>query len=209
MDFMYHGANCISVADKHTRIVVDDNLNQIGGKSVLTKSDVALFTNRVNSSFSDNAKLAFSTPGEYEVGDISILGIQAQPFMNDDSGVRSVMYKLSTSDLSILITGHILGDLTDDQKELIGNIDVMFVPVGNNGYTIDPQGALKLIKDIEPNIIIPTHYASNKLKYPIEQIKLEDALKELAMEVSESTPKLKLKASDLTDVTRLVVLEEV
>jgi len=84
----------------------------------------------------------------------------------------------------------------------------MFVPVGGNGYTLDPVGALKLIKAVEPKLVVPTHYADKSLKYEVPQQNLEDALKEIGMEVKERLPKLKLKPGELTDVTQLVVLEK-
>lgn len=207
MDIQFHGANCLVVSHKNTRIVVDDNLAQVGKKSLIKADDVALYTS--SEEIKSNARLTFNGPGEYEVGDISIIGIAAKPFMNDDSSKTVTMYKLITSDLSILITGHILGDFSENQMEQIGTVDVLFVPVGNTGYTLDPIGALKLIKDIEPKVVVPTHYKQQGINYPVEQIDLEAALKELGMEVKETVSKLKIKPADLTDVTQLIVLETV
>ena len=87
-------------------------------------------------------------------------------------------------------------------------VDVLVVPVGGNGYTVDPVGALKLIKAIEPKLVVPTHYADKALKYPVPQQDLAAALKELAMETKETVAKLKLKPAELTDVTQLIVLEK-
>lgn len=204
MDVQFYGANCLAVSYKNTRIVIDDNLSELGKKSITKSEDVAIWT---SNQLATDAKLKFSGPGEYEVGDISIVGISAKPFMNDDSGKTVTMYKLMTTDVNVLICGHILGDLNTSQLEQIGTIDVLCVPVGNNGYTLDPVGVLKLIKDIEPKIVIPTHYKQNGVKYPVEQIDLDKALKEIGMEVKERVPKLKIKSADLTDLTQLVVLE--
>ena len=204
MDVQFYGTNCLAVSYKNTRIVIDDNLSELGKKSITKSEDVAIWT---SNQLATDAKLKFSGPGEYEVGDISIVGISAKPFMNDDSGKTVTMYKLMTTDVNVLICGHILGDLNTSQLEQIGTIDVLCVPVGNNGYTLDPVGVLKLIKDIEPKIVIPTHYKQNGVKYPVEQIDLDKALKEIGMEVKERVPKLKIKSADLTDLTQLVVLE--
>ncbi len=205
MEFQYYGANCISLATKSTRIVVDDNLKELGKKGIIKQGDVALFTNELKS---DVARLSFCYPGEYEVGEISIVGIPAKPFMHDDSGKQITMFKLMVSDITILITGHILGELDTAQKEAIGNVDIMFVPVGNNGYTLDSIGALSLIKDIEPKLVIPTHYKSSNLKYPIEQTSLDQVLKDLPMEIKDRSNKLKIKQNDLSDITQLFILEE-
>ena len=205
MEFQYYGANCISISHKNTRIVVDDNLKDLGKKSITKQGDVALFTNGGESKI---ARLSFSYPGEYEVGEVSIVGIPAKPFMNDDSGKEITMFKVMTSDVTVLVTGHILGELDITQKEAIGSVDIMFVPVGNNGYTLDSFGALSLIKDIEPRLVIPTHYKSSSIKYPIEQIGLDQALKDLSMEIKDRSNKLKIKQNDLSDITQLFILEE-
>ncbi len=204
MDVQFYGANCLVVSHKSTRIVIDDNLVNLGKKSVVKSDDVCLYTVEP---LKNNARLTFNGPGEYEVGDISVVGIAAKPFMNDDSGKTVTMYSLISLDLNILVCGHILGELNESQLEKIGTVDVLFVPVGNNGYTLDPQGALKLIKSIEPKIVVPTHYKQSGLKYPVEQIDLDTALKELGMEIKEKVSKLKVKSDDLADVTQLIVLE--
>jgi L-ascorbate metabolism protein UlaG (beta-lactamase superfamily) len=118
------------------------------------------------------------------------------------------MYKLMLDDTNVLITGHIYPELSDSQLEAIGMVDVMVVPVGGNGYTLDGVGALKLIKKIEPKVVIPTHFDDNSLSYPVPQQTLEQALKSLAMEPKETSPKLKLKGGELGDGTQLVVLEK-
>jgi L-ascorbate metabolism protein UlaG (beta-lactamase superfamily) len=79
--------------------------------------------------------------------------------------------------------------------------------VGGNNYTLDGAGALKVIKQIEPKIIIPTHYADSRLKYPVPQAELTEALKGLGMEAFENTPKYRPKLAELTDTAHLIVLE--
>jgi Beta-lactamase superfamily domain len=205
MDVQFYGANCLVVTHKSARIVIDDNLAELGKKSITKPEDVALYTSvRPETSL---ARLVFDGPGEYEVGDVSVIGIDAKPFMNDDSGAMVTMYKLVSSELTILITGHILGDLTQSQLEQIGSVDILLVPIGNGGYTLDPIGVLKLIKDIEPKIVVPTHYAEAGIKYPVAQTDLKTAIKELAMDPKDTVNKLKIKPIDLTDVTQLFILE--
>jgi len=206
MDLQYHGANCIVASYKGARIVIDDNLAKLGAKGVIKADDVALFTNQPDAD--TTARLTFSSPGEYEVSDISIIGIPARAHMDEEKTQNATMYKLVVGDLTVLITGHVYPELNENQLEAIGMVDVMIVPVGGNGYTLDPVGALKLIKDIEPKMIIPTHYADKSLKYEMPQQELSAALKELGMEPKEKVAKLKLKHSDIDEVMHLVVLEK-
>ncbi|HET9174072.1 MAG TPA: MBL fold metallo-hydrolase [Candidatus Saccharimonadales bacterium] len=206
MDLQFYGANCIGITYKGTRIVVDDTLAELGAKSVLKTGDVALYT-MSHATPNVDVRIALDQPGEYEVSDISITGIPTRGHMDED-GRRATMYKLVAGEFNVLITGHIHPDLSEKLWEQIGIVDVMFVPVGGSGYTLDPVGALKLIKEIEPKLVIPTHYADKALQYPVPQLELSDALRELAMEPKETTAKLKLKPTDFTDITQLVVLEK-
>jgi len=206
MDLQFYGANCVSITYKGTRIVVDDNLADLGAKSVLKPEDIALFT--MAHGAPKACKIALDQPGEYEVGDISIMGIAARAHMDEEGKRTATMYKLVAGEFNVLVAGHVHPDIPEKIWEQIGIVDVMFVPVGGSGYTLDPVGALKLIKEIEPKLVIPTHYNDKALKYPVPQLGLGEALKELAMEPKETVPKLKLKPTDLTDITQLVVLEK-
>lgn len=205
MDLQFYGANCCVVTYKGTRIVIDDNLAALGAKSVLKADDVALYTGKHDGSA--QSRLVFEGPGEYEVADISIIGIPARAHIDED-GTNATMFKLILGEEHVLFTGHVYPEVSDAQLEAIGMIDVMVVPVGGGGYTVDAIGALKLIKAVEPKLFIPTHYADKALKYEVPQQDLATVMKELAMEPKETTAKLKLKPGELTDVTQLVILEK-
>jgi L-ascorbate metabolism protein UlaG (beta-lactamase superfamily) len=207
MDIQFYGANCVSLSVGGARLVIDDTLADMGGKSTTRPGDVALFTQAHGSAQADT-KLTIDRPGEYEVADISIYGIPARSHMDEDKKHSVTMYKLIAKDLRILVTGHIYPKLRESDLEQIGTIDVMIVPVGGNGYTTDPVGALELIKKVEPKLVIPTFYADDKLTYPVPAKTLEEALQGLGMEPKERTGKLKLKHGDLGDDTQLVVVEK-
>ncbi len=207
MDLQFYGANCFGLTHKGTRVVIDDNLSDFGAKSIVKADDVVLFTGPHGGA--DKARVLFDSPGEYEVSDISIIGIAARAHIDVASERPSAtIFKMIAGDLSVLFTGHIYPELNDNQLESIGLVDLLVVPVGGNGYTVDPAGALKLIKAIEPKLVIPSHYADKALNYPVPQQELSHALKELAMEPQETVAKLKLKPSELSDVTQLIVLEK-
>lgn len=206
MDIQFLGANCISLANKGVRIVVDDTLADMGLKNTAKAGDVLLYTG-VHGGVSVPVKLVIDTPGEYEVSDVSISGIPARAHMDEPGTKLATMYKIIMNDLSILCVGHVYPELNQEQLEAIGTVDVLVVPVGGNGYTLDSAGALAIIKEIEPKLVIPTHYADKAINYPVPQQTLEQALKDIGMEVQETTAKLKLKLSDLTEVTQLIVLE--
>jgi L-ascorbate metabolism protein UlaG (beta-lactamase superfamily) len=185
MDLQFFGANCIVLSTRGVRVVIDDNLVALGGKSVSKPGDIVLFTSPLTKQQPKaEPKLMIDHAGEYEVSDISVYGIPARAHMDDDKKTAT-MYKLISKDLSIFVPGHIYPELNDDQLEGIGMVDVMCVPVGGNGYTLDPVGALKIIKKIEPKIIVPTYYDTPGLKFEVPAQTLEQAITGLSMEVKD------------------------
>lgn len=207
MDLQFYGANCVVVTYKGTRVVIDDNLAELGGKSVLRADDLAVYSGP-HETTKTAVKLVIDNPGEYESGDVSIHGVAAQAHVDEKGTKNATMYKVTAGEINVLFTGHVDPNVTESQLEDIGHVDVMFVPVGGSGYTLDAIGALRLIKEVEPKIVIPTHYADKALNYPVPQQDLEMAVKELSMEVSQTVSKLKLKPTDLTDTMQLIVLEK-
>lgn len=205
MDLQFFGGNCVVLSNKGVRLVFDDNLADLGLKSASKPGDIALFTG-VHAQPTAQPRLIIDGPGEYEVAGLSIIGIAARGHMDPEKTKQATMYKIITDEANYLITGHIYPDLSDEQLETIGTVDVLVVPVGGNGYTLDPVGALQMIKKIEPKVVVPTHYDDGTARYPVAQQTLDMALKNLGMEAKEPVAKLHFKPSEATNTTQLVVM---
>jgi L-ascorbate metabolism protein UlaG (beta-lactamase superfamily) len=206
MDIQYYGANCIKLTTKEANIIIDDNLAELGLKSVTKDGDIVLRT-QYDVKKDNQGMLTIGQPGEYEVSKVAIEGIPARSHMDEEGKQSATIFKLTTPELRVVIAGHIYPELDESQLEALGTVDVLVVPVGGSGYTLDALGALKVIKKIEPKIIIPVHYADKSISYEVPQAELADALKNMSMEVHETVPKLKLKASDLPEAAQVIVLE--
>ncbi len=206
MELTFYGANCVRLAAKKAQIVVDDNLAKLGLKTVTKPADISLRTSREFPEHSDTAFRA-ELPGEFEIAGVIIHGIAARAHMDEDGKKNAVIYTVEADDTKVAILGHIYPELSEDQLAAIGLVDAAIVPVGGNGYTLDGVGALKVIKQIEPKVVIPTHFADKAVKYEVPQAELADAVKSLGMEISETLAKFKIKPAELSDTTRLIVLE--
>jgi L-ascorbate metabolism protein UlaG (beta-lactamase superfamily) len=206
MELQYYGANCLRLSAKKSQIVVDDNLAKLGLKPVTKPTDISL---RTNKEIPETKQAAFTAemPGEYEISGVVIRGIAARSHMDGEGKQSAVIYTIEADDTKVVVLGHIYPELSEQQLEQIGMVDVAVVPVGGSGYTLDGIGALKVIKQIEPKVVIPTHYADKALKYEVPQAELADAVKNLGMEISETIGKYKIKPADLSDTSKLVVLE--
>ena len=206
MDIQFYGANCIGLSNKQVRIIIDDNLEDVGAKSIAKDGDIVLYTGP-HGAPSVKTHLIIDHPGEYEVSEASVYGIAARGHMDEANKKSVTMYKIIVDDVRVLVTGHIYPELTERQLEDIGTVDVMLVPVGGNGYTTDATGALKLIKKVEPKLVIPTHYDDKQLSFAVPQQTLEQALTNLSMEPKETVDKLRIKHGDLAEATQLTVLK--
>jgi L-ascorbate metabolism protein UlaG (beta-lactamase superfamily) len=83
--------------------------------------------------------------------------------------------------------------LNDEQLEALGVVDMVIVPVGGGGLTLDATSAASLVRQIDPKVVIPTHYADGALKYEMPQEPLETFVKELGSPVEAVGVKYKLK----------------
>lgn len=205
MELSFYGANCLRLVTKKATIVVDDNLAKVGLKSITKPDDISLRTS-VKLIPKHDSKFSADLPGEYEIAGVVIHGVGARAHMDKEGEHTSVIYTVEADDIKVAVIGHIYPELSEDQLEQIGLVDIAVIPVGNSGYTMDGIGALKVIKALEPKVVIPTHFADKAVNYEVPQTELAEALKAIGMETTETVDKYKPKPAELTDTARLVVL---
>lgn len=206
MEIQYCGGNCIKIITKKATLIIDDNLADLGKKAVTKSEDISIFTGEHGQAL---GRLTVDQPGEYEVSDVSIAGVAARAHTDEENTNNATMFKIVADDVKVAVVGHIYPSLSEEQLEALGMVDLLFVPVGGHGFTLDTTGALQVIKKIEPKLVIPTNYADKELSYPVPADELDEVLKALAMEPKERTAKLKIKGTELLtgDQTQLIVLE--
>jgi L-ascorbate metabolism protein UlaG (beta-lactamase superfamily) len=198
MELQALGANTVKISTKKTTILVNDSSSD---KSFIKDGDIVLFSNKTKDSGNKKSRLFISTGGEYEVADVLIVGIPAFPYVEEsDHKLSSTIYKLVSDDTSLVIAGDISPELTDSQIEDIGHTDVLILSVGGNGKAPDAAQALKIIKKVDPYIVIPVNYNND----------LEEIIKILGLETLETTAKYKLKSTNFVEgqSTKLVILEK-
>lgn len=205
MDIEYRGANCVQITTKGGTVVTDPNLKELGLKDVSpAKVDVYLLTQGMEI----NAGEAFviDSAGEYEVKGFGIRGMMTRSHMGDENNKNTIIYRVVNGDTKIAVTGHMFADITDEQLETLGIIDILVIPVGGFGYTMDAIGAAKIVRKIDPKVVIPTHYADDGTTYPVDQADIDDFIKELGAPVVEED-KLKIKAGSLPESLTVVKLK--
>lgn len=202
MEIDYRGANSVVIKSKAGTIVVDPTenvkVNEITNDGVITIVTQDDFIPK-------KASFVINMPGEYEHNDISITGIPMQRHI-DPEGKNGVAYRLVLDGVRIAVLGHILAPISDDDLEALGIIDVLIVPVGGGGYTLDAKDAASITRQIGPKIVIPTHHEDKAIKYEVSQESVEGFVKEIGGN-HESADSLKLKNAALPETLTVYELK--
>ena len=195
-DLEYKGANGLVIATKKTQLVVDPKLSLVGLKDLSVKEAVEIATESRFSLDDGAAKLRIEGPGEYEVGDASIKGISAVRHIDNDADEPlSTVYRVELGEIRLAILGNIASKLSEEQLEEIGVVDIVVIPVGGSGYTLDATSAAALVRQIDPRVVIPIHYADSAVKYEVPQDSLDVFVKELSAPMEDAGTKYKVKSS--------------
>lgn len=201
----YKGGNGIVISTKKTTAVVDPKLSEVGLKDLAVKDDVEIATESRFALNSPAAQLCIEGPGDYGIGDFAIHGVSAVRHIDTEKdGKVATIYRIEAGEARIALIGNVTPTLSEEQLEEIGVVDVAIIPVGGGGLTLDATSAASLVRQIDPKVVIPVHYADAALKYEMPQEPLETFVKELGAPV-ETTSKYRVKgASSLPQVLTLV-----
>lgn len=112
-----------------------------------------------------------SGPGEYEISDVFIRGIRTyhDPERGALRGYNTV-YIVEIEGVTICHLGDLGHELTEEQNEGIGDVDVLLVPVGG-GTVLDGAQANDVVGQIEPRIVIPIQYRTDAGDHEREDVK--------------------------------------
>ncbi len=139
-------------------------------------------------------------PGEYEVKDIFIKGFGTVTKLSEgkkEKEYQNTSYVLTVDNIRITFLGALATALSPEHKEIIDETDVLFIPVGKDGFLLNPYDAHKLAVSLEPKLVIPMDYDEQSL--PV-------FLKEAGAEKIEPVEKLTIKKKDIDGKLGEVVL---
>jgi len=216
MNIIWHGQSFFEISTKdidhqELKIAIDPFDKSLGLKIPKTEAQILLITHghsdHSNKKAIDGNPFLIEDPGEYEIKGVHIKGIQG--FHDDSQGKEKgqvVFYVIETENMKICHLSDIgQKELTSEQIEEIGDVDILMIPVGGV-YTIDAKQASNIISQIEPKIVIPMHYQIPKLNLKLNS--LDQFLKEVGSQKIEPQKKFKVKISDLPkEIMQVVVFE--
>ncbi len=219
MNIQYYGHSCFKIVTKPNGRNTDDVVvffdpfdKSIGLKPPQGRADIVFVSHLQHSDHNNigvfkGEPIVVDTPGEYSVKGINVTGVDS--FHDDKEGAergRNTVFVLETEGIKVCHLGDLGTDLNEKQMEAIGAVDILFIPVGGT-FTIDGKQAGKLVKKIEPKIVIPMHYKAPGIKLNISDEK--EFCAEMGNCPKEKINKINIKEKDLVDKNMEVVLMKV
>jgi L-ascorbate metabolism protein UlaG (beta-lactamase superfamily) len=143
--------------------------------------------------------------GTCEAKGINFKGIAA--YHDDTKGSQrgpNTIFCFAVDGIRLCHLGDLGHQLTDEQANEIGEVDVLMIPIGGT-FTIDPAGASQVIARLKPRVVIPMHYSTDKCSYPISGVGkfLEGKANVKRLDTSE----VEFKKEELPSPTEIVVLK--
>jgi L-ascorbate metabolism protein UlaG (beta-lactamase superfamily) len=201
----WHGHSCFEIGDENEITIVTDphDGKSIGIKQPQVVGDIVLMS---HDHFDHNCerivqgleKKLVTKAGTQTVKGIPITGVSS--YHDEEEGKRrgeNIIFKFELEEVRFCHLGD-LGELLDEgQLSKIGEVDVLFIPVGGT-FTLDAKGAWKVIKAIKPRVIIPMHFRIGGLSLSIAPVEgfLERAKPESVVKVGNE---IELAKEDLPD----------
>lgn len=216
MQIIWKGQSCFQIVTQKMKngqvnIVIDPYGPELGLRVPNLSADIVLVTHshqdHNNVKAVGGTPFIINSPGEYEIKEVYVQGIASwHDSAEGKERGNNTIYVIDAEDLRICHLGD-LGqkELTDEQLEAIGEVDVLLIPVGGN-FTIAEKEAIKVMSQIEPRITIPMHYSIPKLKVKLDGV--DKFLKSLGIKEVKPESKLSIKKKDISpDEAKIIVLE--
>lgn len=211
MEIVWYGHSCFRFIERGMAAVVTDPFDHdvIGYEPLKLRADIVSVSHDApghnNVSAVKGASHKLTGPGEYEIGGVFITGVQTD-VNNKKSGEkpRNTLFLFDFDGLTIAHLGDLSQVPSQSEVEALGTVNVALVPVGS-GNGLNAAKAAEVISLLEPNIVIPMHYANTAGKLELDP--LSKFLKEMGLTTHETQPSLKVTRSGLPDETRVIILE--
>jgi len=212
MEIVWYGHSCFRLVERGFATVVTDPFDSaVAGYSPLKlKSDVVTVSSSDQAhSFTKAVKgdpYEINGPGEYEIGNVFITGMQTSSHKSEDQATRNTMYVFDYGSLTVAHLGRMTQVPSQSAIEELGTIHVALVPVGD-GSSLNASKAAEVISLIEPNIVIPMQYETPYSKMALDP--LEKFLKEMGLTQLETLESYKITGASLLseEETHVIALE--
>ena len=209
MDITWLGHSCFRIKGKEVTVITDPYPPGLGYSLGRPQANiVTLSHSHPGHSYTSGVTGDFKVikgPGEYELKGTFITGIATwHDAVQGQKLGRNTVYLLEMDSITLCHLGD-LGHLPSSELiEDMGDIDVLFLPVGGVS-TIGGSTAAEIVRRLTPKVAIPMHYKTATLKKELEPV--DKFLKEVGIKEMVSQPKLSVSRSNLPASTQVMILD--
>jgi L-ascorbate metabolism protein UlaG (beta-lactamase superfamily) len=213
MEITWYGQSCFRLTERGMATVVTDPFDSgaIGYSPLKLKADIVTVSHDAaghnNTDAVKGTLHVITGPGEFEIGGVFITGVQTDnPGKKTGDLLRNTLYVFDYDGLTVAHLGDLKNVPSQAEVEALGTVNVMLVPVGGGGG-LNAAKAAEVVSLLEPNLVIPMHYATPDAKVQLDS--LSKFLKEMGLSSNavEKQVSLKVTRSSLPDETRVVTLD--
>jgi L-ascorbate metabolism protein UlaG (beta-lactamase superfamily) len=206
--YLAHAAFLIT-SDAGVRIVTDPYATSPGLKHGAIQETADIVTVSHEHTDHNNAGAVRGNPEVVRAGaEVKGIKIKAIPAAHDDKGGsqrgRNTIFCFDIDGINVCHAGDLGHALTDEQVKAIGRVDVLMIPVGGF-FTIDAKTATKVAEQLKPKVIIPMHFKTEKLDFPISGV---DEFIKGKSNVVQASSEIELKAGALPAAMQIIVLKQ-
>ncbi len=133
-------------------------------ESLNIEKDLILASSRLaDEGYNPNNHLMFVDPGTYEYNDLILNGISVpHDRLNGRRYGNATVWTWNQSDFKIVHMAGAAGDINFEDQIIINRPDILFISIGGGIKSYTGKEALKIIEILNPKIIVPVHFLSNK-----------------------------------------------
>uniref|UniRef100_A0A7C5V1E6 MBL fold metallo-hydrolase n=1 Tax=Caldicellulosiruptor owensensis TaxID=55205 RepID=A0A7C5V1E6_9FIRM len=199
-------ASFLIETESGVKILTDPYDNSVGYTVFELSADVVLTSHKhFDHAYTKSLKgdyVLVDKEGEFNVKGVKIKGIKT--FHDKEKGQKrgeNIVFVIEDK-FSVAHLGDLGHELAETELEKMGQVDILLIPVGGV-YTIDAKEALNVAKAVNPKIIIPMHYKTEKLKFDLG--KVEEFTKHFEdVEVLQTS---EIEINSLPEKQKVLVLE--
>ena len=171
----WHGHSCFEITNEITLVTDPHDGKSIGIHAPDVLGDIILVS---HDHYDHNSVESVEKEESIVVRDErikTVLGVKIRgviSFHDESAGMKrgeNIIYVFTMDNISFCHLGDLGHELDEDAVQQIGDVDVLFIPIGGN-FTIDAEKAWNVINGIKPKIVIPMHYKFGGLSLPIAEI---------------------------------------
>ncbi|MEM3397105.1 MAG: MBL fold metallo-hydrolase [Thermoplasmata archaeon] len=177
MRITWYGHACFKVQGESSIVTDPHDGKSIGLPVPSVEADIVLMS---HDHFDHNCKSVvknrdcklINKPGKYSEKGFEITGIET---FHDEAGGskrgKNIVFKFKHGEINFCHLGDLGHALTHEHAEKLGDVDVLFIPVGET-YTLPVSECWKTINVLQPKIVIPMHYKIGSLSLPISSVEV-------------------------------------